>query len=69
MLEDGAVKVSLNFTEYAYIKSAYISFRPVRSTEAPYSFQKVLATFECRHVTREGVESAESPEEESLGAE
>lgn len=59
VLEDGSVKVSLNFTEYSYIKSAYISFRPVSSREAPHHLEKVLATFECRHVTREGSESRE----------
>lgn len=61
VLEDGSVKVSLNFTEYAYIKSAYMSLRPVSRGGVP---EKVLATFECRHVTREGSESHKEEEEE-----
>lgn len=56
VLDDGSVKISLNFTEYVYIKSAYISLRPVSDREAP---AKILTTFGCRHVALKGLKTHE----------
>lgn len=60
--DDGSVKVSLNFTGYAYIKLAHISLRPVLAREAPFEALKVVTTFECRHVTRE---DSDNPKDEA----
>lgn len=49
-LDDDSIKVSLNFTEYPFLKSAFIFLRavPPRSGD-PTEADKVLVTFECRH--------------------